>query len=176
MLIGDVRDAKTASEAVRAAITGHRVFSTLHTNDAVSAILRLHDLGVDYSYIAATLNCVVAQRLVRKLCPACSREELVTPTLLPEHERMFLSGPGQVVRYPDVRGCAHCFEGHAGRTVVAETLFVDDQMRFMIEQGLVHEIALKAREIPSALTMRADAARLVREGIIAIDEAVRVVG
>jgi type IV pilus assembly protein PilB len=176
ILIGEVRDEKTASEAVRAAITGHRVFSTLHTNDAVSAILRLKDLGVDYSYIANTLVCVVAQRLVRKLCPYCRQEEFVTPASLSEGERIFISGPGEVVFHANAKGCARCFEGFSGRTVVAETLFIDDEIRFMIEQGLVHEIFLKVQERSLSASMRADAGRLVREGVISIAEAMRVVG
>ncbi len=176
MLIGEVRDEKTASEAVRAAITGHRVFSTLHTNDAASAILRLRDLGVDYSCIAHTLICVVAQRLVRKLCSYCRREEFVTPSSLPEGERVFISGTGTIVHHADRRGCDRCFEGFNGRTVVAETLFIDDQIRFMIEQGLVHEIFLKMKDREPSFSMRADAARLVREGIISTEEAARVVG
>jgi type IV pilus assembly protein PilB len=176
ILIGEVRDEKTASEAVRAAITGHRVFSTLHTNDAVSAILRLRDLGVDYSYIANTLVCVIAQRLVRKLCPFCREEEFVTPASLSENERVFISGPGEIVYRAHIKGCPRCFEGFSGRTVVAETLFIDDEIRFMIEQGLVHEIFLKVKEKALSGSMRADAMRLIREGIISIEEAVRVVG
>jgi type IV pilus assembly protein PilB len=176
ILIGEVRDEKTASEAVRAAITGHRVFSTLHTNDAVSAILRLRDLGVDYSCIANTLVCVIAQRLVRKLCPFCREEEFVTPASLPEDERAFISGPGEILFRAHIKGCSRCFEGFSGRTVVAETLFIDDEIRFMIEQGLVHEIFLKVKEKALSGSMRADAARLIREGVISIEEAVRVVG
>ena len=176
MLIGEVRDEKTAAEAVRAAITGHRVFSTLHTNDAVGAILRLHDLGVDYSYIANTLVCIVAQRLVRKLCPVCRREEFVTPASVPENERVFMSGPGQRVYHAHGQGCSRCFEGYSGRTVVAETLFIDDEIRFMIEQGLVHEIFLKVQEKTPRARMRVDAARLVEAGIISLAEAARVVG
>ena len=176
ILIGEVRDEKTASEAVRAAITGHRVFSTLHTNDAVSAILRLRDLGVEHSYIANTLVCVVAQRLVRKLCPYCRQEEFVTPASLSESERIFITGPGEIVHRAHVKGCPRCFEGFSGRTVVAETLFIDDEIRFMIEQGLVHEIFLKVQEKSLSGSMRADAARLIREGVISIEEAARVVG
>lgn len=176
ILIGEIRDEKTASEAVRAAITGHRVFSTLHTNDAVSAILRLKDLGVDHSYIANTLVCVVAQRLVRKLCPHCRREEFVTPVSLPESDRIFISGPGQIVHSADPSGCPLCFEGFSGRTVIAETLFIDDEIRFMIEQGLIHEILLKVQARTPSCSLRADAVRLVREGVISIAEAARVVG
>ncbi len=175
ILIGEIRDEKTASEAVRAAITGHRVFSTLHTNDAASAILRLRDLGIDYSYIANTLVCVVAQRLVRKLCLHCRQEEFVTPSSVRAGERAFINGPGQVVYRADPKGCLACFEGCSGRTVVAETLLIDDEMRLMIEQGLIHEIFLKVRA-NNGMSMRADAARLVREGVIAVDEAARVVG
>ncbi len=176
MLIGEIRDERTASEAVRAAITGHRVFSTLHTNDAVSALLRLRDLGVDYSYMAHTLVCVIAQRLVRKLCPYCRQEEFVTPASLPESERAFIHGPGQIVYRASLRGCDRCFEGHNGRTVVAEALFIDDEIRFMIEQGLVHEVFLKVQQGSLAGRMHIDAIRLVAEGVISLDEAIRVVG
>ena len=136
---------------------------------------------MDYSYIAHTLVCVVAQRLVRKLCPHCRKEEFITPASVPESARVFIGGPGAVVYRADTGGCPRCFEGFSGRTVVAETLFINDEIRFMIEQGLVHEIFLKTRETgPSgalpAGSMRADVARLVREGITSIEEAVRVVG
>lgn len=176
ILIGEIRDAKTAAEAVRAAITGHRVLSTLHTNDAVSAILRLHDLGVDYNYIANTLNGVIAQRLVRKLCVHCRREELDTPLHVAAHERKFISTPGQIIYRANLKGCKACYGGYRGRTVVAQTLFIDDEIRFMIEQGLVNEIFLKVRQRSSSVGLEADASRLVREGVIAPDEAVRVVG
>jgi type II secretory ATPase GspE/PulE/Tfp pilus assembly ATPase PilB-like protein len=176
ILIGEIRDGKTAAEAVRAAITGHRVLSTLHTNDAVSAILRLHDLGVDHSYIANTLSGVVAQRLVRKLCRHCRREEFVTPAGVPLHARKFISGPGQIVHRADPKGCRACHEGYHGRTVIAQTLFIDDELRFMIEQGLVNEIALKAQQNSSSAGLTADVVRLVREGVIDLQEALRVVG
>ncbi len=176
ILVGEIRDEKTASEAVRAAITGHRVFSTLHTSDAVSAILRLSDLGVGHSYIANTLACVISQRLVRKLCLFCRREECVTPASVPEEERAYLSGPGQIVYRADIQGCSRCLEGFSGRTVVAQALLIDDEIRFMIEQGLVHEIFLKVREKRDVLSMRRDAARLVEAGVTSLDEAVRVVG
>ena len=176
ILVGEIRDEKTASEAVRAAITGHRVFSTLHTSDAVSAILRLSDLGVDHSYIANTLACVISQRLIRKLCPYCRREEFVTPASVAEEERGYLSSPGQVVYRADIQGCARCLGGFCGRTVIAEALLIDDEIRFMIEQRLIHEIFLKVREKQDVLSMRRDAARLVREGLTSLDEAARVVG
>jgi type II secretory ATPase GspE/PulE/Tfp pilus assembly ATPase PilB-like protein len=176
LLIGEIRDEKTAAEATRAAITGHRVLSTLHTNNAASAILRLKDLGVDMACIANTLTCVVAQRLVRTLCRHCRQEELATPLSVPAAVRDYITGPGQVVYRPNPAGCPHCFEGFSGRTVVAEALFVDDQMRFMIEQGLVHEICVKAREKDAAATMRADALTLIRDGVISPEEAARVVG
>ncbi|MBF0331009.1 MAG: type II/IV secretion system protein [Candidatus Omnitrophica bacterium] len=176
ILIGEIRDAKTAAEAVRAAVTGHRVLSTLHTNDAVSAILRLHDLGIDHSYIANTLNGVIAQRLVRKLCCHCRREEFATPQSVAAHERKFITGPGHVIYQADPKGCMACYGGYHGRTVLAQTLVIDDEIRFMIEQGLVNEIFLKVRERSAMSGFAADASRLVREGIISMDEAVRVVG
>ncbi|MBF0485825.1 MAG: Flp pilus assembly complex ATPase component TadA [Candidatus Omnitrophica bacterium] len=174
MLIGEIRDEMTAREAVRAAITGHKIFSTLHTNDTASAVLRLHDLGVHNSYIANTLLCVVAQRLVRKLCPFCREAYEVRVGDADEFERAYLTEPLQKVFRP--RGCAHCFDGHHNRTVVAEILFVDDEIRFLIEQGLVNEITLRLKARKNHITMRNDAARLVREGIISLEEAIRVVG
>ncbi len=176
ILVGEIRDEKTAAEAVRAAITGHRVFSTLHTSDAASAILRLGDLGVDHSCIANTLTCVISQRLVRKLCPHCRREEFVTPASVPQEERGYLSSPGQIVYRAQRQGCARCREGYSGRTVIAEALLIDDEIRFMIEQRLIHEVFLKVKERQGMLSMRRDAARLVEEGVTSLDEAVRVVG
>ncbi len=159
VLIGEIRDEKTAKEAVRAAITGHRVLATLHTNDILSAILRLHDLGIDHAQISHALTCIAAQRLVRKLCPECKKYS------------------GSLNEYTHCKeGCAFCLGGYKGRTVAAEVMCIDDEMRSLIEQGLIQEVAAKYKIRPGRLTMQDDARRLVREGVVSNEEIVRVFG
>jgi type IV pilus assembly protein PilB len=174
MLIGEIRDEKTAREAVRAAITGHKVFSTLHTGDIAGAVLRLIDLGVDKSFVAHALTCVIAQRLVRKLCPFC-REAALPP------EGGWSASTCALIQCPDhrvfrARGCGRCSGGFAGRTVVCETMAVDDEVRSLIEQGRVHEIKRCLETKPGHVTLREDAARLVSDGVLCVDEAVRRFG
>ncbi|MBF0386649.1 MAG: type II/IV secretion system protein [Candidatus Omnitrophica bacterium] len=159
VLIGEIRDEKTAREALRAAVTGHRVLATLHTNDVMGAILRLRDLGIDHAYISHALTCIVAQRLVRKLCPECKE----------------FAGPGEGFVHHEP-GCPACLGGYRGRTVAAEVMYVDDAMRFLIEQGLIQEVAVKYQQDPGRLSMRADAERLVREGLVSKLEIERVFG
>ena len=157
ILIGEIRDEKTAREAVRAAVTGHRVLATLHSNDVVSAILRLKDLGMDYTQISHTLTCIVAQRLVRRLCPACKE-------IMPDGKSY------------DQRGCLLCLDGFKGRTVAAEVMTVNDEMRFLIEQGLIQEVALMYQRQIGRMSMREDAAQLVKEGQVSFRELERVFG
>ncbi|MBF0619838.1 MAG: type II/IV secretion system protein [Candidatus Omnitrophica bacterium] len=173
ILIGEIRDEKTAREAVRAASTGHRVFATLHTNDAVSAISRLKDLGLDYGDIAGTVTCVISQRLVRRLCPQCSCSKAVTRDEVDAEMRIFMAEASETVFYP--RGCSFCCEGYRGRTVVGEVFVPDDHMRARIEQGAIREVFQMFQE-KDALTIRKDAARLVSGGILSLEEALRVVG
>jgi general secretion pathway protein E len=155
ILIGEIRDELTAREAVRAAVTGHLVLSTLHTNDAVSAVLRLRDLGIDAGHIANVLLCVAAQRLVRRLCPLCKRKE--GETFFPV-------------------GCPACLNGFKGRTVVSEILWVEDEARFLIEQGLTHELKAKLKEKTPLLSMEEDSRRALRDGLTSQDEIRRVIG
>lgn len=142
-MIGEIRDGETAALAVRAALTGHAVLSTLHTNNAASAVSRLADIGVPPFQISSTLKGVVAQRLVRKLCPHCKRHSTLTPG-----EAKALSFPvfSKVYR---AAGCASCRStGFKGRTVIAEVLTVDSVLREMIARGRpsseYHEYACRA--------------------------------
>jgi len=174
ILIGEIRDSETAHEAMRASGTGHLVFSTLHTNDPVSALLRLHDLGVDYSYIASSMRCIVSQRLVRKLCPFCKERKAVLRKNIDEFAAKYLLNDEQEIALP--RGCLKCSDGYWGRTVVAETLFIDEEIQLLIEQGKINEISLRLKERKDYLTIQKDASRLVSESVLSLEEAVRILG
>jgi type II secretory ATPase GspE/PulE/Tfp pilus assembly ATPase PilB-like protein len=174
ILIGEIRDGETAHEAMRASGTGHLVFSTLHTNDPVSALLRLHDLGVDYSYIASSVRCIVSQRLVRKLCPFCKEKKRVTRKNIDVFAAKYLIDEEQEIYVP--RGCKKCSGGYWGRTVVAETLCIDDEIQFLIEQQKINEISLRLKEQKDYLTIQKDASRLISESVLSLEEAVRILG
>lgn len=131
IMVGEIRDAETAQLAVRAALTGHQVLATLHTNDAPSAVSRLFDMGIPNFLLAASLSGVIAQRLVRTLCPACKKEQ--------NAEKEKTGG---------MYGCNLCRgSGYSGRTVVSEIMFVDDAMRELIGSSApVHKIRAYALE------------------------------
>jgi type IV pilus assembly protein PilB len=136
ILVGEIRDRATADLAMRASLTGHLVLSTLHTNDAASAINRLLDLGVNTSILASSLSLVVAQRLIRLLCPHCAATEPVDDTLRDIFQQHDLTPPGEVGR---PQGCASCFQsGYRGRTGVYEVLQVDREIERMIFAGALH--------------------------------------
>ncbi len=136
MLVGEIRDKATADLAMRAALTGHLVLSTLHTNDAASAINRLLDLGVNASILASSLSMIVAQRLVRLLCPHCAQQR--TPD---ENERAIFTQnkiePPTEIAVPV--GCEHCFQsGYRGRTGIYEVIQVDRNIEQLIFSGALH--------------------------------------
>jgi general secretion pathway protein E/type IV pilus assembly protein PilB len=132
IMVGEVRDAATAELVVRAALTGHLVLSTLHTNDAASAIARLMDIGVEPYLIAGVLRGVVAQRLVRGVCPHCARVEAATPA-----ERAIGSAYGVTLKkVPRAQGCDKCRgTGYSGRQAVFELFTVDDGLSELIARG-----------------------------------------
>lgn len=127
IMVGEIRDSETAEIAMRAAITGHQVLSTIHTNDAALAVARLMDMGVEPYLVAAALSGVVAQRLVKQLCPSC-REAYEAD--LEEQKVLGLEGPVTLYRS---RGCQNCgYSGHKGRVAVYEIIAIDSQLRQMI--------------------------------------------
>ena len=134
IMVGEIRDLETAEITIRAALTGHLVLSTIHTNDAVSTVARLKDLGLHPSLIAESLLGVVAQRLVRKICSFCS--ECYVPT---KEELHFLKVAVQDVKYQDWRqgkGCEHCFgSGYLGREAIFEVLNMTPQLRKIMQEG-----------------------------------------
>lgn len=130
LMIGEIRDGETAALAVRAALTGHTVLSTLHTNDTASAVSRLIDIGVSPFLLASSLNGVAAQRLVRKLCPLCKRKSFLAASTAKA-----LTAPFGAVTYEAV-GCPDCrYTGYKGRTVVAEIMKFDAGLRAMMTRG-----------------------------------------
>lgn len=139
IMVGEIRDLETAEITIRAAMTGHLVLSTMHTNDAVSTVARLKDLGLHPSLIAESLLGVVAQRLIRKICSFCS--ESYVPT---KAELKFLNVAVQEVKYQDWRigrGCEHCFgSGYLGREAIFELLDVTPQVRKVMTEGTQSEL------------------------------------
>ena len=172
--IGEIRDADTANNAMRAAVTGHLVLSTVHTNDAVSVIDRLDDIGVPSYMVASALRGVIAQRLVRRICPHCKE------TYTPDATELELLGIDPAEN-PDLQfyrgtGCSECFgSGYRGRTVVAEVMRVDAKLRAAINDRAPREELMQAvREsgfVPIAVNIR----DLVMRGITTTDEARRSV-
>lgn len=170
VMVGEMRDAETAELAVRAALTGHLVLSTLHTNSAAGAITRLLDMGVEPFMLAGTLVGIVAQRLIRRLCRGCRQPV----EHLSETEAEFL---GAIVRgVPIYRavGCQRCGgTGYAGRTVLEEALLINRDVRRLIRDGADEDrIAAAAREA-GMVSLKESALRLVLEGDTTVDEVLR---
>lgn len=173
IMIGEIRDLETASIAINASLTGHLVFSTLHTNDAPSAIPRLVDIGVKPFLVASSLRAVVAQRLVRRLCPNCKTPHELTQIDL----RALRLDPRQVaeatVMETAERGCENCRgRGYRGRMGIFEIVQVDDEVRRMInDRASTIQLRRRAREL-GMRTMREDGVRKVLSGMTTVDEVV----
>jgi general secretion pathway protein E len=175
IMIGEIRDLDTASQAVQAALTGHLVFSTLHTNDAVSTIIRLEDLGLEPFLIGSTMLGALAQRLVRKICSHCIEPYQVEAADL-QKLGFPVSGPGKV-ELKRGKGCKECRgTGYSGRLGVFEIFPMSEKIK-----GLVMEKATDAelREVAvreGMTTLREDAWQKVRSGLTTVEEALRVTG
>ena len=171
VMIGEIRDEETARYAVQAALTGHLVFSTLHTNDAASAVTRLMDLGLEPYLISSTLLGVVAQRLVRMVCRECER-----PVEVPA-ERINTVGcttRGDIVQIMEGAGCARCRKtGYWGRIGIYEILEISGAVRKMIHAGAPeHEIRTRAIK-EGMTTLKEDACRKMFQGITTLEEVMR---
>lgn len=169
IMVGETRDGETAGTSVRAAITGHMVLSTLHTNDAVSSIVRLEDMGVETYLVANSLVGLVAQRLMRKVCPKCGAEMETT-----EQERIFLGEDVKKVRRGV--GCAHCnHTGYSGRIAVHEIVSIDNEIRRMIiNHNSVEEITAYAKEHQHMRTLKESGLNLVKEGLTTPEELLKI--
>ncbi|MFZ9940826.1 MAG: GspE/PulE family protein [Luteolibacter sp.] len=171
IMIGEIRDAETANIAINASLTGHLVFSTLHTNDAPSAVARLADIGVKSFLIASAVRGVLAQRLVRKLCPVCK-----APAELTEKEMRALSLDASRMADATIYGPVGCEKcrggGYKGRMGIFELFLVDDEVRQMINTGLTStQLRRRAREL-GMRTLREDGIRKVLAGLTSGSEVV----
>jgi len=173
IMVGEIRDLETAEIAIQASLTGHLVFSTLHTNDSAGAITRLHDMGVEPYLVASSVIAILAQRLVRLLCPKCKKAARPDPFSL-EKIGLRLEDLPEGVVYTS-QGCSHCLHtGYRGRTGIYELLTIDDEIRKAImgraEAGAIKKIGLKR----GMTSLRQDGARKVAAGITTIEEVLRV--
>ena len=169
--VGEIRDGETAEIAMRAAMTGHLVITTVHTEDAISAIDRLRDMGVPPYLIAAGLRGVISQRLLRRICPSCKQETV------PSEKSLELAGipdvPGKI--YWHGAGCDQCFRsGYRGRIGVFEVMMVQEELRRCILDGADRKRFMEAaREASGYVTMAEHARKLVDKGITTVDEVIR---
>lgn len=173
MLLGEVRDEETAKIAVRASITGHLVISTLHTNDAVTAIPRLMDLNVDRFLMSSSLLAVMAQRLVRRVCPHCRMEYAL------EGAEAAVFGEYGFALSQGFRGagCPRCNgTGYSGRTVIGEIMIIDDEIRELIYTAASINAIKEAAIRKGMRPLKEDAVRKAAEGITTLEEAARVAG
>ena len=175
IMIGEIRDLETAQIAVQAALTGHKVLSTVHTTDAASTITRLLDMGVEDYLLPSTLNGIVAQRLVRTLCPACREPVEATPELLRQLGLDDAAGPNGAVTFHRARGCQACGGvGYRGRTSILEVLPMGAELGQLV---LRHPDAQQLQRAALASGMRSmyhDGIRKVRAGLTALEEVLRV--
>ena len=170
VLIGEIRDRETAAIAIQASLTGHLVFATLHTNDACSSIIRLTDLGVDAGKLAGALKGVVAQRLIRRLCPAC---KLVANAGVPR--RLFGSVPGDSMIYMPV-GCMECsLTGYSGRVAVTEVLVTTPEIERAIAENSVPERLLAASRASGTRSLWTCGCAQLLAGNTSAEELVRVI-
>jgi general secretion pathway protein E len=172
VMVGEIRDTETAEIAIRAALTGHQVFSTLHTNDSTGAVTRLIDMGVEPFLISSALEGVLAQRLVRRICPHCATETPVTPAMRTQVETL----GGRVLQglFYKGKGCDECRGvGYRGRVGIFELLAVTPEMRELILKRQSNA-ELKALAQKSMITMHQDALQKASAGLTSLDEIVRV--
>jgi len=185
ILVGEIRDWETAQIAIQAALTGHLVFSTLHTNDAAGAIPRFLDLGLQVSNLATALNLVIAQRLVRKICPKCRQAVSPSANQLSQIKKALVGLPKQIkhreldkkLKIYKAKGCSQCNQtGYQGRIGIFEIILIDQTMEKIMKPEVSHvQILEKARQ-QGLVGFRQDALLKVLEGVTTLEEVERVVG
>jgi type II secretory ATPase GspE/PulE/Tfp pilus assembly ATPase PilB-like protein len=189
ILVGEIRDFETAKIALQAALTGHLVLTTLHTNDAAGTVARLQALGEKTVNIAPAINLAIAQRLVRKICKNCLKFEKATPEELAKlkkelgalpkalKERLKLPSLNKNLKIPKPNGCSKCnFTGYKGRIGIFEFFLVDDEMEnFILKSPSISDLRKKARE-KGMIGMKEDGLIKVLWGITTLEEVERVTG
>lgn len=169
LMVGEIRDQETAETAVKAAQTGHLVFSTLHTNSAIETLTRLALLGISPFNIAYSVQLIIAQRLVRKLCPRCKREKFIDRDLA-----LYPNSLKDTFLY-EASGCEHCSNGYVGRIAIFECLPISPELSAIIAQEKpVQDIVEFAQKI-GIVTLRESAINKVRQGITSLEEVQRVI-
>lgn len=175
IMVGELRDRETASVALRAALTGHLVLTTLHTNDTISSVVRLVDMGAEDYLVATALRAVMAQRLVRKICENCSKP--YKPT---DHEIQWLIALGVDVTTLKLKkgtGCTYCHKtGYRGQNGVYEFLEITPALADAIRQHKTHEFTLLAEQSPTFKSLMKSGLELILRGVTTISEVIRIAG
>ena len=172
IMVGEIRDTETGEIAINAALTGHLVFSTLHTNDAPSAVTRLMDMGIKPFLVASSVRAIMAQRLVRRLCRNCAQEHKPS-----EEELDALGLPADYFKDATLkmgRGCSECNKGYKGRQGIFEIFILDDTIQELIynkaDAGVIRDRAIEG----GMRTMRQDGLRKAAVGITTLEEVIRL--
>jgi general secretion pathway protein E len=174
IMIGEMRDKETATIAIQSALTGHLVLSTLHTNDAVGGVARLLDMGLEDYLLTSTLNAILAQRLVRCLCPACRKPYGASEELIQQLSLRRFQEAGEIVLYESV-GCAECaFIGYQGRQMIVELLVMTDPLRNAIIKGSDSVALQKLATAEGMLTLYEDGLQKAFRGVTSLSEVLRV--
>lgn len=176
VLVGEIRDLKTAEIAIKLANTGHLTFSTLHTNDAPSAVSRLFKMGVEPFLIANAINLIMAQRLVRKLCDHC-KQPVQNFSEVAYKELGFTDEEIRETTFYEPVGCDQCSNGYKGRVAIFEALFFDNEIKRMIFDagGLIDESAIRKYAIKTGmLTLRASGRLRMIKGLTCFDEIIAI--
>ena len=172
ILVGEIRDFETAEIAVKAALTGHLVFSTLHTNDAPSTINRLMNMGIEPFLVGSSVNLICAQRLVRRICSECKEAHPVPPQAL--EEIGFAADVAKTLTPQKGSGCDQCNNtGYKGRVGLYEVMDLNDELRELILVGAsAPELRRRAME-GGMITLRGSGLRKIQEGVTTVDEVIR---
>jgi type II secretory ATPase GspE/PulE/Tfp pilus assembly ATPase PilB-like protein len=173
IMVGEIRDLETAEIAIRAALTGHLVFSTLHTNDAPSAFTRLIDMGIEPFLVASSVEAIMAQRLVRTICPICKTEQKVERSYLKKIS--FPDEDIEMTKFMRGAGCEDCrMMGYQGRLAIYELLVLNEALRPLVLSRAASSTIAAAAVEQGMRTLRVDGWNKVKAGITTIEEVLRV--
>ena len=172
IMIGEVRDEETLKAAIQAALTGHLVLATLHTNDSISAVTRMEQMGGEAYMIADSLQGAVSQRLIRRICPYCKTEYYPLQSEL-EKIKPYLK---EDITFYKGKGCSHCeFTGYMGREMISEILIVNEYISHLIAEGKDKLEILKVAKEYGFVSMVEDGINKLKEGVTTLEEILRVV-
>lgn len=184
IMLGEIRDEESAKLVIHAALTGHKVLSTLHTNDSIGAVPRLLDMGVEAFLLGTTLNSVIAQRLARKICPDCKEEAKVPTEILSKIEQEIAAIPDiykhglkieKPLKFLIGRGCARCGNlGYKGRLAVAEAVDFTPELQELVSQGFNSKAVIKELTRQNFITLRQDGLLKAIQGLTTLEEVFRV--